>query len=126
VTHEGGIAATPDPPYTAVIFTSVRTAGDRGYAAAAAAMDALARRQPGFLGVESAREGVGITVSYWRDEPAARAWKQVGEHLLAQRAGRAVWYEDYRVRVATVVRDYGPDDSPLAAAEGPAVSPGAP
>jgi heme-degrading monooxygenase HmoA len=115
VTDEGGIAATPDPPYTAVIFTSVRTAGDRGYAAAAAAMDALARQQPGFLGVESAREGVGITVSYWRDEQAARAWKQVAEHLIAQRAGRAVWYDDYRVRVATVVRDYGLHGSRLAA-----------
>jgi heme-degrading monooxygenase HmoA len=118
VTHDGGIAATPDPPYTAVIFTSRRTAGDRGYAAAAAAMDALARQQPGFLGVESAREAVGITVSYWRDEHAAGAWKQVAEHLLAQRAGRAVWYQDYRVRVATVVRDYGLHDSPLAAHDG--------
>jgi heme-degrading monooxygenase HmoA len=117
VTHDGGIAATPDPPYTAVIFTSVRTAGDRGYAAAAAAMDALARQQPGYLGVESAREGVGITVSYWRDEQAARAWKRVAEHLLAQRTGRDLWYEDYRVRVATVVRDYGLHDSTLAAAD---------
>jgi heme-degrading monooxygenase HmoA len=107
VTHDGGIAATPEPPYTAVIFTSVRTAGDRGYAAAAAAMDALARQQPGFLGVESAREGIGITVSYWRDDHAARAWKQVAEHLLVQRAGRAVWYANYRVRVATVSREYG-------------------
>jgi heme-degrading monooxygenase HmoA len=120
VTSEGGIAATPDPPYTAVIFTSVRTLGDQGYAAAAAAMDALARQQPGFLGVESAREGVGITVSYWRDEPAAGAWKQVAEHTLAQRAGRAVWYQDYRVRVATVVRDYGLLDSTLAAPDGQA------
>lgn len=107
MTHDGGIAATPEPPYTAVIFTSVRTAGDRGYAAAAAAMDALARQQPGFLGVESAREGIGITVSYWRDDHAARAWKQVAEHLLVQRAGRAVWYANYRVRVATVSREYG-------------------
>jgi heme-degrading monooxygenase HmoA len=77
-------------------------------------MDLLARQQPGFLGVESAREGVGITVSYWRDERAAQAWKQVAEHLVVQRAGRAVWYEDYRVRVATVVRDYGLRDSALA------------
>ena len=107
MTDDGGIAATQEPPYTAVIFTSVRTAGDRGYAAAAAAMDALARQQPGFLGVESAREDIGITVSYWRDDQAARAWKQVAEHVLAQRAGRALWYADYRVRVATVYRDYG-------------------
>jgi heme-degrading monooxygenase HmoA len=110
MTDDGGIAATPQPPYTAVIFTSLRTAGDRGYAAAAAAMDALARQQPGFLGVESAREAIGITVSYWRDEQAARAWKQVAAHVLAQRDGRTVWYADYRVRVATVERDYGLHD----------------
>jgi heme-degrading monooxygenase HmoA len=119
MTDEGGIAATQEAPYTAVIFTSVRTAGDRGYAAAAAAMDALARQQPGFLGVESAREGIGITVSYWRDDQAARAWKQVVEHLLVQRAGRALWYADYRVRVATVYRDYGLHDSTFEAHDEP-------
>jgi heme-degrading monooxygenase HmoA len=123
MTQAGGIAATPEPPYTAVIFTSLRTDGDRGYAAAAAAMDALARQQPGFLGVESAREGVGITVSYWRDDEAARAWKQVSEHLLVQRAGRGRWYQDYRVRVATVGRDYGLHDSTFDADAGTTPTP---
>ena len=98
------IAATPPPPYVAVIFTSVRTDGDDGYAA----MERLARDQPGYLGIEAAREGVGITVSYWRDEAAAKAWKEVGAHLVAQRRGREVWYRDYRVRIAHVTRDYGP------------------
>lgn len=107
-----GIAETPEPPYTAVIFTSLRTEGDHGYAATAAAMDTLAAAQPGYLGIESAREGVGITVSYWRDDDAARAWKQVAAHLVAQRRGREIWYRDYRVRVATVRRDYGPRDHP--------------
>jgi len=102
------IAATPPPPYVAVIFTSVRTDGDDGYAAMAATMERLAREQPGYLGIEAAREGVGITVSYWRDEASARAWKQVGAHLVAQRRGREVWYRDYRVRIAHVTRDYGP------------------
>ena len=102
------IAATPPPPYVAVIFTSVRTDGDDGYAAMAATMERLAREQPGYLGIEAAREGVGITVSYWRDEASARAWKQVGAHLVAQQRGREVWYRDYRVRVARVTRDYGP------------------
>jgi heme-degrading monooxygenase HmoA len=103
----GGVARTPDPPYTAVIFTSTRTDSDGGYAATAQAMADLAARQPGFLGVESAREGVGITVSYWADEQAALAWKAVAEHLVAQQRGRDTWYAEYRVRVATVVRDYG-------------------
>jgi heme-degrading monooxygenase HmoA len=101
------IAATPSPPYVAVIFTSVRTDDDGGYAAMAAAMERLAREQPGYLGIEAAREGVGITVSYWRDEAAAQAWKEVGAHLVAQRRGREVWYRDYRVRIALVTRDYG-------------------
>jgi heme-degrading monooxygenase HmoA len=104
-----GLARTPEPPYVAVVFTSVRTDNDQGYAAMSRRMLALAAEQDGFLGVESAREEVGITVSYWRDEAAARAWKEVAAHLVAQRRGREAWYRDYRVRVATVVREYGPE-----------------
>jgi heme-degrading monooxygenase HmoA len=104
------IADTPQPPYVAVIFTSLRTETDNGYGAMSAAMDEAAARQPGYLGIEAAREHVGITVSYWRDEASAQAWKQVGAHLVAQQRGRSVWYSDYRVRVAHVTRDYGPDD----------------
>lgn len=105
----GGIAeGTPQPPYTAVIFTSVRTTDDDGYGETAARMEQLAARQPGFLGLESARDDVGITVSYWADDASARAWKQVAEHLVAQRRGRESWYADYRVRVARVEREYGP------------------
>ena len=104
------LAGTPEPPYVAVVFSSVRTGPDAGYAATSARMDELAAQQPGYLGIESARDadGFGITVSYWADEAAAAAWKQVAEHLVAQRRGREVWYADYRVRVAVVQRDYGP------------------
>lgn len=102
------IAHTPEPPYTAVIFTSLRTEGDQGYAVMSQRMLELAAQQPGFLGVESAREDVGLTVSYWVDDDAARAWKQVAEHLVAQERGRSTWYSDYQVRVATVTRSYGP------------------
>lgn len=103
------IARTPEPPYVAVIFTSQRTAGDEGYGAMSDRMAELAARQPGFLGVESARDanGFGITVSYWQDEASARNWKQVGEHLGAQREGKARWYEAYEARIATVSRAYG-------------------
>ncbi len=104
------IASTPEPPYTAVVFTSLRTEGDQGYARMAERMDRLAQEQPGYLGIEAARDagGLGITVSYWVDDAAAAAWKQVAEHLVAQERGRDVWYADYRVRVATVTRAYGP------------------
>jgi heme-degrading monooxygenase HmoA len=101
------IAETPEPPYTAVIFTSVRTEGDNGYAEATAEMVRLASEQPGYLGMESARSGVGLTVSYWRTEDDARAWKRVAEHVEAQRRGRGEWYAAYEIRVATVTRAYG-------------------
>lgn len=100
-------ARTPDPPYTAVIFTSRRTnADDQGYAVAADRMEELAAQQPGYLGIESARDdkGFGITVSYWADESAAAAWRAVAEHREVQRLGRESWYEHYAIRVATVGR----------------------
>ena len=101
------IAETPKPPYYAVIFSSQRTAGDDGYADMAAQMMELATKQPGFLGVESARDGLGITVSYWESPDAISAWKQNAEHQLAQKLGRDQWYSAFRVRVAKVERDYG-------------------
>jgi heme-degrading monooxygenase HmoA len=101
-------ANTPTPPYYAVIFTSTRAESDAaGYAAMADEMIALAARQPGFLGLESARQELGITVSYWRDEVAIQAWKQNVQHIAAQRLGRERWYEAFRVRVARVEREYG-------------------
>lgn len=103
-------AATPDPPYTAVIFTSRRTTSDDAeYGRAAERMEELAGRQPGYLGIESARDSrtrFGITVSYWETEAAARSWKQVADHLRVQRLGAAKWYERYHVRIATVGRAY--------------------
>ncbi len=104
------IATTPPAPYYAVIFTSVRTDVDQGYGDMADRMVALAAQQPGFLGVESAREGVGITVSYWNSLEAIRAWKANAEHLVAQQTGRSDWYRQYKTRIAKVERDYGFDN----------------
>lgn len=100
------LVETPEPPYMAVIFTSLRTQDDRGYAAMSDAMVKLASKQPGFLGVESARDGLGITVSYWADHEAAAGWKKVAAHQAAQRRGRESWYGDYSVRIAVVERAY--------------------
>lgn len=104
----GELARTPEPPYYAVIFTSKRTAGDHGYGAMAERMVDLGSKYDGFLGIESARgaDGLGITVSYWRDEAAIAAWKRDTEHQKAQRAGQQAWYADYEVRVAKVERAY--------------------
>jgi heme-degrading monooxygenase HmoA len=100
------IATTPSPPYYAVIFTSLRTAEDSGYAAMADAMFSLAAQQPGFLGVESAREGLGITVSYWESLEAIAAWKRNSDHMVAQQRGLALWYSAFKVRICRVERDY--------------------
>jgi heme-degrading monooxygenase HmoA len=101
------IAKTPQPPYYAVIFSSLRTEGDNGYGAMAERMDALAEQQPGFLGIESAREGLGITVGYFRSLEDIAVWKRNVEHAEAQKRGRADWYSAYRVRIAKVEREYG-------------------
>ncbi|MDE1992577.1 MAG: antibiotic biosynthesis monooxygenase [Rhizobiaceae bacterium] len=102
-------AATPQPPYYIVAFSSVRTEGDLGYGAMADRMEELALAQEGCLGVESARgaDGFGITNSFWRDEESIRAWKNVVAHLAAQKLGRERWYEQYQVRIARVERAYG-------------------
>lgn len=105
-----GFARTPEPPYLAVIFTSKRATDDgRAYGEMAERMVDLGSRYDGFLGIETVRgaDGLGITVSYWRDEAAVLAWKRDTEHQKAQRGGRVAWYERYEVRVAKVERAYG-------------------
>ncbi len=100
------IAQTPAPPYYAVIFTSSRTTVDDGYAVMAEHMMELAKQQEGFLGVESARNDIGITVSYWQSLDAIRNWKQNTEHLQAQQLGKEKWYSAYKTRICKVERDY--------------------
>ena len=96
----------PQPPYYAVIFTSQRHEGDDGYGKMAERMVALARLQPGFLGVDSARDGdgFGITVSYWESLDAIKDWRDNAEHLEAQRLGREKWYGSFSLRIAKVER----------------------
>jgi heme-degrading monooxygenase HmoA len=101
------IAKTPEPPYYAVIFTSTRTEGDHGYEQMAHRMVELASAQPGFLGVESARNEVGVTVSYWADVASIKAWKAHAEHREAQKQGREIWYSAFKTRICKVERDYG-------------------
>ena len=101
------IADTPKTPYYAVIFTSTRTADDQGYADMSISMVELAQRQPGYLGHESARDGLGITVSYWQNLEDIRNWKMNTEHLLAQQYGKEKWYSAYKVCICKVERDYG-------------------
>lgn len=101
------IAKTPPPPYYAVIFSSLRTDVDAGYHETALRMLELAAEQPGYLGVEGVREGLGITISYWDSLEAIKNWKQQAEHLVAQQKGRTDWYAAYKTRICKVERDYG-------------------
>ncbi|MDC6353023.1 MULTISPECIES: antibiotic biosynthesis monooxygenase family protein [unclassified Robiginitalea] len=94
-------------PYYAVIFTSRRTEEQAGYAETSARMMELAARQPGYLGVDHAREEVGITVSYWESLEAIAGWKAQADHALAQRYGREKWYSEYRIRICRVEKEYG-------------------
>ncbi len=100
------IARTPKVPYYAVIFSSLRTEEDLDYAIIAGEMVSLAEKQKGFLGIESARSEIGITVSYWEDLAAIKDWKMQVDHAEARERGRAVWYESYKVRICKVERDY--------------------
>lgn len=102
-------ARTPEPPYFAVIFSSKRSAGDRGYEETATRMVELARGMPGFLGMESVRDadGFGVTVSYFDTEDAIRAWRDHPEHAAARHRGRSEWYEHFELRIARVERAYG-------------------
>jgi heme-degrading monooxygenase HmoA len=100
------IAETPEPPYYAVIFTSERTEGDNGYAWMSIKMMELAVKQEGFLGVETAREKLGITVSYWRDMESIRKWRDNTDHILAREKGREIWYKSFTTRIAKVERQY--------------------
>jgi heme-degrading monooxygenase HmoA len=108
MSNESAFARTPEPPYYAVIFTSLRSDGENGYRRMAERMVELAAMQPGFLGIESVRDadGFGITVSYWTSTDAIARWKANAEHLAAQEMGRRTWYAHYELRVAKVERAY--------------------
>jgi heme-degrading monooxygenase HmoA len=92
--------------YYAVIFTSIKSVHDDGYSIMAEKMVILAQQQPGFIGIESARDEIGITVSYWENEVAILAWKKNVDHLEAQLFGQNKWYDSYKVRICKVEREY--------------------
>ena len=97
------------PGTVAVIFVSKRAATDaEGYAKAAAQMQEAAKLADGYCGIHSVRgpDGVGITISYWSSDAAARAWKADAAHSAIREQGRGSWYEWYELIVADVTRSY--------------------
>ena len=100
------LANTPHPPYYAVVFSSIKKKNDVEYNEMAEKMEKLAKQQPGFLGIESAREEIGITVSYWESLEAIQQWKSNVDHIEAQTKGKKDWYKAYQVRIAKVEKAY--------------------
>ena len=96
----------PHPPYYAVIFTATQTQSLRGYNETASLMEALASKQPGYLGMDHARSEIGITISYWESLEAIAAWKAQKDHQLAQHKGKSQWYSSYTIRICKVEREY--------------------
>jgi len=97
-----------EPPYYVVTFTTLisKDAGDDYHAMAERMVD-LAKTMPGYLGVESARDGgLGITLSYWQTEADIKHWKMEAEHTEARHKGREKWYDAYNLKVAKVERCY--------------------
>lgn len=93
-------------PYYAVIFTSLKKNDDPAYDRMAKTMSDLAQQQLGYISHESARNEIGITVSYWESIEAITQWKQQVDHQLAQELGKSIWYEWYKVRICKVEREY--------------------
>ena len=100
------ISRTPKPPYYAIIFTSIKREPAEGYENMANYLNKLLPKQKGFLGYETARENIGITVSYWENLEDVKAWKENEIHIKAQEIGKRIWYEDYTVRIAKVEKEY--------------------
>jgi len=95
------------PPYYAVIFSSIRTDTDEGYAQTAQHMEALAEKQPGYLGFETIGSGgKSISISYWDTLDNIAAWKNLPDHVAAQKSGQEKWYKNYIVRIAKVEKEY--------------------
>lgn len=99
-------ANTPQPPYYAVIFTSLRTEGDNGYNKMSDKIEALVKEQPGYLGMETARNEIGITVCFWKDMDSIKEWSKNLKHQEAKNKGRSLWYDDYKVRISKVEIEY--------------------
>lgn len=92
--------------YYAVIFTSTHSENTEDYDDMAKQMETLAKAQNGFLGIESAKDSIGITVSYWESLNAIKNWKQQTDHMVAQQKGKQDWYNWYKVRICRVEREY--------------------
>ena len=101
------IEDTLKPPYYAVVFSTVLNENIEEYQEMSVKMTELAKQQKGYLGVESARSEIGITVSYWESLEEITQWKNNIEHAEARKLGKEKWYKQYQLRICKVEREYG-------------------
>lgn len=99
----------------AVLFEArAREGQQEAYLSIAASLRPELEKIDGFIAIERfqslSEPGKVLSLSWWRDEAAIAAWRRFEEHRAAQRAGRERIFSDYRLRVAQVLRDYGPQD----------------
>lgn len=99
------IVKTPEPPYVAVIFTSLLNENISDYEFTFNKMMDLAKKIDGFIGMESARSELGISVSYWSSVDAVKEWQKNSDHLIAKKIGKEKFYKSYALRIARVRRD---------------------
>jgi len=101
------IVRTPNTPYYAVIFTSIRTLGDNGYTKVGEEIINMVSKQKGFIGAESVRgeDGFGITTSYWDSLESINEWKKNIHHNKAKEMGKNTWYSKYMIRICKVEGD---------------------
>ena len=92
-----------DPSYYAVIFTTTLSDQQEGYVEMAKKMEELAQEQPGFLGMDSARAEIGITISYWASLDAIDLWRKNAEHGKAKALGKSKWYAAYDLKICKVL-----------------------
>ena len=95
-----------DPPYYAVIFTTTLSDQQEGYIEMAKKMEELAQEQPGFLGMDSARAEIGITISYWASLDAIDLWRKNAEHNKAKALGKSQWYVAYDLKICKVLDSF--------------------
>jgi heme-degrading monooxygenase HmoA len=99
----------------AVIFEATPGVAKRDeYLAIAAELRPLLDGIDGFISIERFESlsvpGKLLSLSFWRDEEAVKRWRTMEQHRAAQAKGRTRIFDDYRLRIASVIRDYGKAD----------------
>lgn len=95
-----------ETPYYAVIFTSLLHETDEEYIGLDEILIEKATASGGFLGMDSARSELGISISYWKTLEDIKKWRENFDHIDAMTKGKQKWYERYNVRICLVERNY--------------------